>query len=111
MDQFVGGGTTAVEAKLTNRNFIGVDINPNALEITKSKLNFECEFNPTINIIQGDARNLSFIDDDSIDLICTLRLMPILFITVMILTAICRLCRLKIFCLKSARLRKNVIGY
>ena len=53
LDQFVGGGTTAVEAKLTNRNFIGVDINPNALEITNSKLNFECEFNPTINIIQA----------------------------------------------------------
>lgn len=71
LDQFVGGGTTAVEAKLTGRNFIGVDINPNALEITKSKLNFECEFNPTINIIQGDARNLSMIADNSIDLICT----------------------------------------
>jgi len=71
LDQFVGGGTTAVEAKLTNRNFIGVDINPNALEITKSKLNFECEFYPTISVIQGDARNLSFIADNSIDLICT----------------------------------------
>ena len=32
LDQFVGGGTTAVEAKLTKRNFIGVDINPIALE-------------------------------------------------------------------------------
>lgn len=65
------GGTTAVEAKLTNRNFIGVDINPNALEITKSKLNFECEFNPTIEVMQGDARNLAAIPDDSVDLICT----------------------------------------
>lgn len=71
LDQFVGGGTTAVEAKLTNRNFIGVDINPNALEITKSKLNFECEFNPTIEVMQGDARNLAAIPDDSVDLICT----------------------------------------
>ena len=71
LDQFVGGGTTAVEAKLTNRNFIGIDINLNALEITKNKLNFECEFNPKINIMQGDACNLSEIADDSIDLICT----------------------------------------
>ena len=71
LDQFVGGGTTAVEAKLTNRNFIGVDINPNAIEITKGKLNFECEFTPTINVMRGDARNLSSIADDSIDLICT----------------------------------------
>ena len=71
LDQFVGGGTTAVEAKLTNRSFIGVDINQNALEITKSKLDFECEFNPTIEIMQGDARNLTTIADDSVDLICT----------------------------------------
>ena len=71
LDQFVGGGTTAVEAKLTNRNFIGIDINLNAFEITKNKLNFECEFNPKIDIMQGDARNLSEIADDSIDLICT----------------------------------------
>ena len=71
LDQFVGGGTTAVEAKLTNRNFIGIDINLNALVITKNKLNFECEFNPKIDIMQGDARNLSEIADDSIDLICT----------------------------------------
>ncbi len=56
---------------MTNRNFIGVDINPNALEITKNKLNFECDFNPMIDITQGDARNLSSIGDDSIDLICT----------------------------------------
>lgn len=56
---------------MTNRNFIGVDINPNALEITKNKVNFECEFNPIIDIVKGDARNLSPIADDSIDLICT----------------------------------------
>lgn len=71
LDQFLGGGTTAVESKLTNRNFIGIDINPNAVEITKSKLDFECEFNPKTDIKQGDARNLSSITDNSIDLICT----------------------------------------
>ncbi len=71
LDQFVGGGTTAVEAKLTNRNFIGVDINPDALKITENKLNFECELNPKIEILQGDARKLSSVADESIDLICT----------------------------------------
>lgn len=71
LDQFVGGGTTAIEAKLTNRNFIGIDINPNAIEITTNKLNFDSEFNPQIKVVQGDARNLSFIEDNSIDLICT----------------------------------------
>lgn len=71
LDQFLGGGTTAVEAKLTNRNFVGIDINPNALEITNGKLNFECECNPKIEIILGDARKLSPIAGNSIDLICT----------------------------------------
>lgn len=71
LDQFVGGGTTAVEAKLTNRNFIGVDINPDAVKITENKLGFECEYSPEIEIFQGDARNLTSIADESIDLICT----------------------------------------
>ena len=31
LDQFIGGGTTAVEAKLTYRNFVGFDINPEAV--------------------------------------------------------------------------------
>ena len=36
LDQFAGGGTTAVEAKLTNRNFIGVDINQTRLKLQKA---------------------------------------------------------------------------
>ena len=70
LDQFVGGGTTAVEAKLTGRNFIGVDINPKAVEISKSKCDFEYDTNSKIEILQGDARKLS-IEHESIDLICT----------------------------------------
>ena len=34
LDQFVGGGTSLVEAKLLNRNAIGIDINQNSIEIT-----------------------------------------------------------------------------
>lgn len=70
LDQFVGGGTTAVEAKLTGRNFIGVDINPKAVEISKTKCNFECDTNSKIDILQGDARKLS-LETESVDLICT----------------------------------------
>ncbi|MGN0818701.1 MAG: TRM11 family SAM-dependent methyltransferase [Candidatus Coproplasma sp.] len=70
LDPFVGGGTTAVEAKLTNRNFLGIDINPKAVEVSQNKCNFECEYSPTIEIKQGDARDLSFIEDNSIDLVC-----------------------------------------
>lgn len=70
LDQFVGGGTTAVEAKLTGRNFIGIDINPAAVELTKNKLNFEYDTKADISVSVGDARKLD-IPDGSIDLICT----------------------------------------
>ena len=70
LDQFVGGGTTAVEAKLTHRNFIGIDINPAAIELAKNKCAFDFDTQATTNIKLGDARNLE-IDSDSIDLICT----------------------------------------
>jgi DNA modification methylase len=71
LDQFVGGGTTLIECKLNNRNAIGVDINPAAVEITKSKLEFSVENSPTIKVIQADATDLSNIKDNSIDFICT----------------------------------------
>ena len=70
LDQFVGGGTTAVEAKLTHRNFIGIDINPKAIELSKYKCNFAFETACTTTIKLGDARRLDLLDE-SIDLICT----------------------------------------
>ncbi|MBD5434483.1 MAG: methyltransferase domain-containing protein [Treponema sp.] len=70
LDQFVGGGTTAVEARLTNRNFIGVDINPSAIELTKTKCAFDFETQATVTLINGDARKLDLLDS-SVDLICT----------------------------------------
>lgn len=70
LDQFVGGGTTAVEAKLTGRNFIGIDINPQAIELSRKKCNFEFDSNVDISIRLGDARKLD-LPDESIDLICT----------------------------------------
>lgn len=70
LDQFVGGGTTLIECKLNNRNAIGIDINPKAVELTISKLNFSSPHNPDIKIYQGDATCFA-LDDNSIDLICT----------------------------------------
>ena len=71
LDQFVGAGTTLIECKLNNRNAIGIDINPKAVEITKAKLNFESEFQNNIEVKLGDACNLQDVKDNSIDLICT----------------------------------------
>ena len=70
LDQFVGGGTTAVEAKLTNRNFVGIDINPSAIELTKRKCEFDFDTLATTTLTVGDARALPLCDA-SIDLICT----------------------------------------
>ena len=71
LDQFAGGGTTLVEAKLLNRNVIGVDINNNALERCKEKCDFEYENSGKVYFYEADARNLNFIPDESIDFICT----------------------------------------
>ena len=72
LDQFAGGGTTLVEAKLLNRNVIGVDVNNAALMRCREKTDFECEgANGKVYIRKGDARRLDFIPDNSIDLICT----------------------------------------
>lgn len=72
LDQFVGGGTTLVEAKLLNRNIIGVDINDMALMRCKEKISFEHEgADGKVYLRKGDARDLNFVPSDSIDLICT----------------------------------------
>lgn len=72
LDQFAGGGTTLVEAKLLHRNIIGVDVNDIALERCREKTNFMHQENDgKVYIQKGDARNLDFIKDNSIDFICT----------------------------------------
>ena len=69
LDPMIGGGTTAIECKLLNRNLLALDINPNAIEITKTALEFESEFNPKIKLNLNDSRNLPMLQDESIDFI------------------------------------------
>ncbi len=77
LDQMVGSGTTLVEAKLLERNAIGVDINPDAVMVARDRLNFSYnplfpEYKePAIKTYVGDARNLNEIDNESIDLVAT----------------------------------------
>ncbi len=72
LDQFAGGGTTLVEAKLLNRNIIGIDVNDAAIQRCYEKVAFSHEgADGEVLIQKGDARNLSMILDNSIDLICT----------------------------------------
>lgn len=83
LDYFCGAGTTAVECKLLGRKCIAIDINEKAIELAKRKIAFSvepiqislipdeeitCFYEPALMV--GDARNLEFIEDNSIDLIC-----------------------------------------
>lgn len=71
MDPMVGGGTTLVECKLTGRAGIGVDINTEAIRITKERLLFNYQPSRPQKCLVGDARRLRRISDDSIDLVLT----------------------------------------
>jgi len=69
LDPMIGGGTTAIECKLLNRNLLALDINPSAIEITQTALEFESEFNPKIKLDLNDSRSLPMLQDESIDFI------------------------------------------
>ena len=71
LDQFLGSGTTLVEAKLLNRNGIGIDINPKALSLSRTNLSFHSNSKSQIFLRKGNATNLAFIKDNRIDFICT----------------------------------------
>ena len=77
LDQMMGSGTTLVECKLLQCRGIGVDINPDAIMVTRNRLDFtykplnEKYQEPEIKTYVGDARNLNLIGDESIDLIAT----------------------------------------
>ena len=71
LDQFVGSGTTLVEAKLLGRNAIGIDINPAALNLSKHNIDFDYDTEVKTYLRKGDARDLNFLKDESIQLICT----------------------------------------
>ncbi len=77
LDYFCGAGTTAVEAKLLGRRCIAFDINNKAIELAKKNINFEVPieekqfqeiYEPELFV--RDARDLSFLKNNSIDLIC-----------------------------------------
>ena len=71
LDQFVGSGTTLIEAKLLNRNAVGIDINPQSILISQTNLQFQCETKSKIFIRKGNATDLYFMKDEHIDFICT----------------------------------------
>lgn len=71
LDCFVGSGTTMIECKELNRNGIGIDINPTAISITKQRTSYQSNNNSIQEIYLGNAKNMDFISDSSVDFICT----------------------------------------
>ncbi len=73
LDAFCGSGTTLIEAKLTKRKGIGVDINEDAVMLTRDRLDFSTLHNGFLEqkTYVGDARKLDFINAESVDLIAT----------------------------------------
>ncbi len=71
LDPMIGGGTTAIEAKILNRHIICSDVNDKALERTRASLAFEVENNSWQRVVKCDTRNLSGIGDESIDFVLT----------------------------------------
>jgi len=77
LDPMVGAGTTLIEAKLLSRNAVGLDINPGAVELAEAALRFKhhpvgvgaVREPPLLKV--ADARDLSFLDDESFDLVLT----------------------------------------
>lgn len=69
LDPMIGGGTTAVECKLLNRNLLALDINPNAIELTCKALDFESPQHSKIKVELHDARELAMLKNESIDFI------------------------------------------
>jgi len=75
LDYFCGAGTTAVEAKLLGRKCVALDINDKAIELARENVGFKMDgsyqriYEPQVSV--GDARDLSFLKGNSVDLICS----------------------------------------
>ena len=72
LDPFLGGGTTSIEAKIMGRDVIGIDINPKFVADAKLKVNFHYKDTEGKTYFKvGDARDMPYIPDASIDMIIT----------------------------------------
>lgn len=80
LDYFCGAGTTGVEAKLLGRRCVALDINEKAIELAKKNIDFVVPQKEPLSkkqeiyeteLFVGDARNLSCLRSNSVDLICS----------------------------------------
>jgi DNA modification methylase len=74
VDPMMGSGTTLVEAKLLERNAIGIDINSEAVMLARDRIAFDPPpgrppFQSEIRTYVGDARRLDNLRDETVDLV------------------------------------------
>jgi DNA modification methylase len=69
LDPFVGGGTTAIEAKLLGRPCVALDINAAALQHTRAHTRFHGRTTGELTILRGDAAHLP-LGDNRVALVC-----------------------------------------
>ncbi|HEY0069981.1 MAG TPA: DNA methyltransferase [Chloroflexia bacterium] len=69
LDPMVGSGTTLIEAKLLGRNALGIDVNQPAVDLAQSRLDFDVANSVEVTAQLGDIRDLSHLQDNSVDLI------------------------------------------
>lgn len=61
LDPFLGSGTSLIECKRLGRNGIGVELSPEAIELSKKNIDSEPNiYNVTSEIIYGDSTELNF---------------------------------------------------
>lgn len=66
LDPFCGSGTTLVSAKLQERKYIGIDINPEAISLTKKRLETPIKTSSTLMKVGVDAYKTKTEDELSI---------------------------------------------
>lgn len=71
LDSMIGGGTTAIEAKILNRHIVCTDVNDVALERTRNSLNFNAGNTAKQKIYKCDSRDLNEVKNESIDFVLT----------------------------------------
>jgi DNA modification methylase len=69
LDPFLGSGTTLIEAKLLGRYGIGFDVNPAFVRSARRRIVASKESSIEQRAFVGDARDLSCLETDSIDLV------------------------------------------
>jgi len=71
LDPMAGSGTSLIEARLLGRDALGVDINPEAVALAKKALAFKHRPPSRQEVRVADARDLWFVEDESVDLVLT----------------------------------------